>query len=71
MPNNTLQPTGPLRRLAAELGRWAAGIRTHPLRRSHMIEGAHSIIYSSDPDADRAFFRDVLALPNIDVGEVG
>jgi len=33
-----------------------------------MIEGAHSIIYSSDPDADRAFFRDVLALPNVDVG---
>jgi catechol 2,3-dioxygenase-like lactoylglutathione lyase family enzyme len=33
-----------------------------------MIEGAHAIIYSSDPDADRAFFRDVLALPNVDVG---
>jgi hypothetical protein len=33
-----------------------------------MINGAHSIIYSSDPDADRAFFRDVLALPNVDVG---
>ena len=33
-----------------------------------MIDGAHSIIHSSDPDADRAFFRDVLALPNVDVG---
>jgi catechol 2,3-dioxygenase-like lactoylglutathione lyase family enzyme len=33
-----------------------------------MIEGAHSIIYSTDPDADRAFFRDVLGLPNVDVG---
>ena len=33
-----------------------------------MIEGAHSIIHSSDPDADRAFFRDVLALPDVDVG---
>jgi catechol 2,3-dioxygenase-like lactoylglutathione lyase family enzyme len=33
-----------------------------------MIEGAHSVIYSSDPEADRAFFRDVLALPNVDVG---
>ena len=33
-----------------------------------MIEGAHSIIYSADPDADRAFFRDVLGLPNVDVG---
>src|SRR5262249_4884145 len=53
---------------AGERGRWAAGIRTHPLWSSHMIEGAHFVIYSSDPDADRAFFRDVLALPNVDVG---
>ncbi|HEX6792148.1 MAG TPA: extradiol dioxygenase [Candidatus Krumholzibacteria bacterium] len=33
-----------------------------------MIIGAHSIIYSKDPEADRAFFRDVLKLPNVDVG---
>jgi hypothetical protein len=33
-----------------------------------MINGAHSIIYSRHPDADRAFFRDVLQLPNVDVG---
>jgi hypothetical protein len=33
-----------------------------------MIIGAHSIIYSVDPEADRAFFRDVLELPNVDVG---
>jgi hypothetical protein len=33
-----------------------------------MINGAHSIIYSKHPDADRAFFRDVLKLPNVDVG---
>ena len=33
-----------------------------------MITGAHSIIYSTNPDADRAFLRDVLALPNVDVG---
>src|SRR5262249_36400884 len=38
------------------------------LRSIHVIEGAHSIIHSSDPEADRAFFRDVLALPNVDVG---
>ena len=25
-----------------------------------MITGAHSIIYSTKPDADRAFLRDVL-----------
>jgi len=34
-----------------------------------MITGAHSIIYSADPEADRAFFRDVLHLSHIDVGE--
>ena len=34
-----------------------------------MITGAHSIIYSTDPDADRTFFRDVLQLPSIDVGD--
>jgi hypothetical protein len=33
-----------------------------------MIIGAHSIIYSIKPDADRAFLRDVLNLPNIDLG---
>ena len=34
-----------------------------------MISGAHSIIYSTNPEADRAFFRDVLELPNVDVGD--
>src|SRR5262245_52073760 len=33
-----------------------------------MITGAHSIIYSTNPDADRAFLRDVLHFPNVDVG---
>lgn len=34
-----------------------------------MIIGAHSIIYSKNPEADRAFFRDVLRLTSVDVGE--
>jgi len=34
-----------------------------------MITGSHVIIYSTDADADRAFFRDVLKLPNVDVGD--
>ena len=33
------------------------------------IIGAHSIIFSKNPDADRAFLRDVLHLPNIDAGD--
>lgn len=32
------------------------------------ISGAHSIIYSTNPAADRAFFRDVLKAPSVDVG---
>jgi hypothetical protein len=34
-----------------------------------MIIGAHSIVYSKSPQADRDFLRDVLGLPHVDVGE--
>src|SRR5437762_10804282 len=37
-------------------------------RRDTMLTGAHSIIFSTNPDADRAFLRDVLGLPHVDVG---
>jgi hypothetical protein len=33
------------------------------------ITGAHMIIYSANGDADRAFLRDVLGFPHVDVGE--
>ena len=33
-----------------------------------MIIGAHAIINSTDSEADRAFLRDVLGLPHVDVG---
>ena len=33
-----------------------------------IINGAHAIVYSTDPEADRAFFRDVLELPHVDTG---
>ncbi|HEX2832282.1 MAG TPA: extradiol dioxygenase [Thermoanaerobaculia bacterium] len=33
-----------------------------------MLIGAHSILYSRDAEADRAFLRDVLELPHVDVG---
>jgi hypothetical protein len=33
-----------------------------------MITGAHTIIYSTDAEADRLFLRDVLKLTNVDVG---
>jgi len=32
------------------------------------ITGAHSIIFSTRPDADREFFRNVLKAPHVDVG---
>lgn len=34
-----------------------------------MISGAHLLLYSRDPDADRAFFRDVLGFSSVDAGE--
>ena len=33
-----------------------------------MITGAHAIIYSTSPDLDRDFLRDVIGLPHVDVG---
>ena len=34
-----------------------------------MIIGAHSIVYSRKAEADRAFLKDVLKLPHVDVGQ--
>lgn len=34
-----------------------------------MITGAHSIIYSTNPEKDRDFFLEVLNLPHVDVGD--
>jgi catechol 2,3-dioxygenase-like lactoylglutathione lyase family enzyme len=34
-----------------------------------MISGAHVVIYSTNAEADRAFFRDVLGFPAVDAGE--
>ena len=33
-----------------------------------MINGAHVVLYTSDPEVDRAFFRDVLQFPSVDAG---
>lgn len=33
-----------------------------------MIFGAHVIVYSRDAEADRAFLRDVLGFPFVDIG---
>ena len=33
-----------------------------------MITGAHVILFSTDAEADRAFFRDVLEFPFVDSG---
>ena len=34
-----------------------------------MITGVHAVIFTTDADQDRAFFRDVLELPFVDAGE--
>jgi hypothetical protein len=33
-----------------------------------MTSGIHLVIYSKDAEADKAFFRDILKFPNVDVG---
>ncbi len=33
-----------------------------------MIFGAHIVLYTTDAEADRAFFRDVLGLKSVDAG---
>ncbi|MEO8027271.1 MAG: VOC family protein [Bryobacteraceae bacterium] len=33
-----------------------------------MITGAHVIVYSKDPEADRTFFSEVLGFPSVDAG---
>jgi catechol 2,3-dioxygenase-like lactoylglutathione lyase family enzyme len=33
-----------------------------------MINGAHAIVFATDPEAGRAFFRDVLGLRSVDAG---
>ena len=33
-----------------------------------MINGSHVIVFSPDPDANRAFFADVLGLAHVDAG---
>lgn len=38
-------------------------------RRQLMITGLHAIVYAADADRARAFFRDVLELPNVDAGD--
>jgi hypothetical protein len=54
---------------AGARGRWAgladAGRSSYT---TAVITGAHFLIYSTNPDADRAFFRDVLDFRAVDAG---
>ncbi|MFN7993379.1 MAG: hypothetical protein U0Q18_07245 [Bryobacteraceae bacterium] len=34
-----------------------------------MINGAHVVIYTTDPEADRAFFRNALGFDSVDAGQ--
>jgi len=33
-----------------------------------MITGAHSVLYSSNPEAEREFFKNILKFPNVHIG---
>jgi hypothetical protein len=47
---------------------WAQDLRRSCYTPSMLI-GAHILLYSDDPEADRAFFRDILGFPSVDAGE--
>jgi hypothetical protein len=49
---------------------FAPGVTKWPAKETSMaaINGAHLIVYSTNVDSDREFFRDVLDLPSVDVG---
>src|SRR5262245_10945247 len=48
---------------------WRLAATTTDLRAmTNMIIGAHSVINSKNPEADRAFLRDTLKLTHVDVG---
>jgi hypothetical protein len=68
---NLARETVPRKRPCQPPGAAALGVR--PLKSVWkgiaMIIGAHSIIYSTNAEPDRAFFRDVLKLPHVDVGD--
>jgi hypothetical protein len=48
--------------------RSAALLRHAADRVSPVIIGSHGIVFSRDPEADRAFFADVLGQPHVDAG---
>jgi hypothetical protein len=39
-----------------------------PKSEARMINGAPTVLHTKNPEADRAFFRDVLRLPSVDAG---
>ena len=49
--------------------RHIAGPALLPKESLPVITGSYSIIYSSNPEKDRAFIRDVLELPCVDIGD--
>lgn len=47
----------------------AGGCVGDPRTLARVITAAHAIIYADDAEQARAFFRDVLQLPNLDAGD--
>ncbi len=53
-------------KVSRQIGQRAGG--TNPDILWNVIIGTHFLLYSSDAEADRVFFRDILGLRSIDVG---
>ncbi len=57
---------------ASMFKRWRVIEAVHFARRQYtaaMIAGAHFLLYSKDPEADRAFFKIALKFPSVDLGD--
>ena len=52
----------------ARLGRFHGNMPANSSEESVMIIGGHSILFSTNPEADRAFLRDVIGLTHADAG---
>src|SRR4051794_36738058 len=64
--------SGSLERRATQPARMPLGIVSRTTMRGHynraMVNGAHVLVNSTNPEADRAFFRDVLQFASVDAG---
>src|SRR5258708_4636651 len=66
-PASSRRRSSPYGRRDGGIGRQELQLR-RPRWGSSMINGAHVVVHTKDPEADRALFGDVLKFPSVDAG---